>query len=93
MFTISMTSSETVQIVSVHSFPEENEEEGGGRDEEKEEEGGGEQRPCLLRVEQDEMVMPPLFISECIQFINQKWKKTVLLWNFILYNFLFAFTT
>lgn len=44
MFTISMTSSETVQIVSVHNFPEE----------EDSEEGKDVQRPCLLHVEQDE---------------------------------------
>ncbi|XP_034317266.2 F-box only protein 31 isoform X1 [Magallana gigas] len=44
LFTISMTSSETVQIVSVHNFPED--EDGRG--------GEGEQRPCILRVEKDE---------------------------------------
>lgn len=53
MFTISMTSSETVQIVSVHNVPEE--EDGRG--------GGGEQLPCLLRVEEDETVILPLLMK------------------------------
>nr|XP_034317271.1 F-box only protein 31-like [Crassostrea gigas] len=43
IFTISMTSSETVQIVSVHNFPKEEDEE------EKDV-----QRPCLLHVEENE---------------------------------------
>uniref|UniRef100_K1PSS1 F-box only protein 31-B n=1 Tax=Magallana gigas TaxID=29159 RepID=K1PSS1_MAGGI len=55
MFIISMTSSENVQVVSVHSFPEKKEEGEDGDEEEELEEGKGEQRPCLLRVEQDEI--------------------------------------
>ncbi|XP_052715440.1 F-box only protein 31-like [Crassostrea angulata] len=43
IFTISMTSSETVQIVSVHNFPKE--EDGEEKDV---------QRPCLLHVEENE---------------------------------------
>uniref|UniRef100_K1QH38 F-box only protein 31 n=1 Tax=Magallana gigas TaxID=29159 RepID=K1QH38_MAGGI len=43
IFTISLTSSETVQIVSVHNFPEE--EDGEEKDV---------QRPCLLHVEENE---------------------------------------
>lgn len=59
MFTISMTSSETVQIVSVHNFPEE----------EDSEEGKDVQRPCLLHVEQDETVNSSLLIKVS-QYIN-----------------------
>lgn len=61
MFTISMTSSETVQIVSVHNFPEEDDSE----------EGKDVQRPCLLHVEEDERVNPPLFIT-VFHCINEK---------------------